>query len=158
MSEKEQLGERASALPGKASSRPKAASHWASKEQGGQALVEFALVLPILLALALGLAVISELGVARLVLEHGAAEGARAVALTNDDARARTTVLAAVAPLDPQLVTVEIDPPFAQRPLDPRGTLVRVGLAYPLAVPLSFAGLSRLVLRGAAARRIEWTP
>ena len=135
-----------------------AASVREGRAEGGQALVEFALVLPILLALAVGLVVISELGVARLALERGAAEGARAVALTNDDARARTTVLAAIAPLDPLLVTVEIDPPYVQRPLEPRGTLVRVALAYPLAVPLSFAGLSRLVLRGAAARRVEWTP
>ena len=131
-----------------------------SEEQvpDGQALVEFALVLPLLLALALGLAVMAELGVARLALEHAAAEGARAAALTNDDAQVRATVAAVVVPLDPRLVTLEIDPPFAQRPQDPRGTLVRVGLAYAHAVPLSFAGLSRLVLRGEAVRRIEWTP
>ena len=124
----------------------------------GQALVELALVLPLLLTVAVGLAVLGELGVARLALEHAAAEGARAVALTNDDGEARTTVDAASAPLDARLVALTIAPPLADRPLDPRGTLVRVDLTFPLAVPLAFAGVPRLVVRAAAVRRIEWTP
>ena len=127
-------------------------------DDGGQALVELALVLPLLLALALGLAVLAELGVARLALEHAAAEGARAGALTNDDGQVRATVEAAVTPLDPGRVSVVVDPPGALRPVDPRGTLLRVRLAYALPVPLGFAGAPRLVVRGAAARRIEWMP
>lgn len=127
-------------------------------DDGGQALVELALVLPILLALALGLAVLAELGVARLALEHAAAEGARAGALTNDDGQVRATVEAAVTPLDPGRVSVVVDPTSALRPVDPRGTLLRVRLAYALPVPLGFAGAPRLVVRGAAARRIEWMP
>ena len=61
-----------------------------------QALVEFALVLPILLVLALGIAELSELGIARLALTHAAAEGARAGALTNDDRLVRASIVAAV--------------------------------------------------------------
>ncbi len=51
----------------------------------GQALVEFALVLPFLLLFALAIVLIAEIGVARLALEHAAAEGARVGSLTNDD-------------------------------------------------------------------------
>lgn len=124
----------------------------------GQALVEFALVLPILLVLALGIAELSELGVARLALAHAAAEGARTGALTNDDRAVRASVNAAAAPLDPAHLDISIDPPEPQRGSDPRGTLLRVHLRYALAAPLSFIGLPGFVVRGEAARLMEWTP
>lgn len=123
-----------------------------------QALIEFALVLPVLLVLAFAITELSELGVARLALEHAAAEGARAVALTNDDRLGRASVDAAAAPLDARDVDVVIDPPEAQRGSEPRGTLVYVRLRYAVAAPLSFIGLPALVVRGEAARSIEWTP
>lgn len=123
-----------------------------------QALVEFALVLPILLILAFAITELSELGVARLALEHAAAEGARAVALTNDDRIGRATVSAAAAPLDARDVDIAIEPPEAQRGSEPRGTIVFVRLRYAVAAPLSFVGLPAFVVRGAAARSIEWTP
>jgi hypothetical protein len=124
----------------------------------GQALVEFALVLPVLLVIALAIAELSTLGVARLALEHAAAEGARTAALTNDDRLVRGSISAAAAPLDGGQVDVVIDPPQAQRGSDPRGTLVHVRLRYAVAAPLSFIGLPSLVVRGDAARLMEWTP
>jgi Flp pilus assembly protein TadG len=127
-------------------------------DDDGQALVEFALVLPILLVLALAIAELSELGVARLALEHAAAEGARTGALTNDDRLVRSSVAAAAAPLDARKVDVVIEPPEAQRGSDPRGTLISVRLRYAIAAPLSFIGLPALVVRGEAARLMEWTP
>lgn len=123
-----------------------------------QALVEFALVLPMLLVVALAIAELSELGVARLALEHAAAEGARTGALTNDDRLVRASVNAAAAPLDGRNVEIVIDPPEAQRGSEPRGTLILVRLRYAIAAPLSFIGLPALVVRGEAARLMEWTP
>ena len=123
-----------------------------------QALVEFALVLPILLVLALAIAELSEVGVARLALAHAAAEGARTGALTNDDREVRASVDAAAAPLDPKRLEISIDPPEPQRGSDPRGTLLRVHLGYAVAAPLSFLGLPAFVVRGDAARLVEWTP
>jgi hypothetical protein len=128
------------------------------KGDRAQALVEFALVLPVLLVLALAIVELSELGVARLALEHAAAEGARTGALTNDDRLIRASVTAAVAPLDTRSVDVAIDPPEAQRGSDPRGTLLFVRLRYAIAAPLSFIGLPAFVVRGQAARLMEWTP
>ena len=124
----------------------------------GQALVEFALVLPVLLVLALAIGELSELGVARLALTHAAAEAARTVALTNDDRLARASVAAASAPLRPGAVDVSIEPPAEQRGTDPRGTLVLVRLRYVIAAPLAFIGLPGFVVRGEAARSMEWTP
>jgi hypothetical protein len=124
----------------------------------GQALVELALVLPILLVLALAIGQLSEMGVARLALTHAAAEGARTIALTNDDRLARASIAAASAPLHSGAVEVAIEPPAEQRGSDPRGTLVLVRLRYPIAAPVPFIGLPALVVRGEAARSIEWTP
>jgi Flp pilus assembly protein TadG len=128
------------------------------RSERAQALVEFALVLPVLLVLALAIAELAEVGVARLALEHAAAEGARTAALTNDDRQVRASVAAAAAPLDAAGVDVAIEPPEAQRGSDPRGTLVAVRLRYAIAAPLSFIGLPALIIRGEAARLMEWTP
>lgn len=127
-------------------------------DQRGQALVELALVLPILLVLAFAITEITELGVARLALEQGAAEGARIGALTNDDELVRSSVAAAVAPLDPTKVGVAVIPTASDRGPAPRGGLLRVSLRYAIAAPLGFIGLPQLVVHGDAARRIEWAP
>lgn len=126
----------------------------------GQALVEFALVLPILLAVAFAIVLVAELGVARLALQHATAEGARAGALTNDDDVIRTTVVAAVAPLAPDRVATAIEPPVSEPPRsgDPRGSLLTVRASYALRLPLAFIGVDRLTVSAASTRRIEWTP
>jgi hypothetical protein len=126
----------------------------------GQAIVEFALVVPLLLALVMAVALVAEVGVARLALEHGAAEAARAGALTNDDELVRGTAAAAVAPLDPAQVKVVIEPAQTEFPRSsaPRGSLLRVRLRYAVPVPLGLFGLPHIVVEGAAARRVEWSP
>ena len=126
----------------------------------GQAIVEFALVLPTLLVVALAIVLVAELGIARLALQHATAEAARAGALTNDDAQIRGTLAATVAPLAPDRVTTAIDPSQAEPPRngDPRGSLLTVRATYALPVPLGFVGLPRLVVTASASRRIEWTP
>jgi len=126
----------------------------------GQAIVEFALVLPFVLVVALAIVELADAGVARLALAHAAAEGARIGALTNDDVLVRSAIDAAVAPLDPAALEVLIAPTASEAPrtADPRGSLLRVELAYPLPAPLAFTGLPRLVVHGAAARLVEWTP
>jgi len=125
-----------------------------------QAIVEFALVLPVILVLLLAVMLVAEIGVARLALEHAAAEAARAGALTNDDSVIRGTVAAAVAPLDSSHVSVAIEPRQGDPPRTgtPRGSLIRVRLRYPIPIPLAFIGLPQFVVEGAAARRIEWAP
>ncbi len=130
------------------------------KEERGQAIVEFALVLPLLLVMILGVVLVAEIGVARLALEHAAAEAARTGSLTNDDELVRSTAAAAVTPLDSSLVKVIIEPTQAESPRSsaPRGSLIRVRLRYTLPVPLGFVGLPRLIVEGTAARRVEWTP
>jgi hypothetical protein len=126
----------------------------------GQAIVEFAMVLPLILLLIMAVILVAEVGVARLALEHGAAEAARTGALTNDDDLVRGTAAAAVAPLDPSRVRVIIEPAQSEPPraTAPRGSLLRVRLRYAVPVPLGFVGLPSLIVEGAAARRVEWSP
>lgn len=130
------------------------------RRDDGQAIVEFALVLPVLLAAAFAIVLVAELGVARLALQHATAEGARAGALTNDDDVIRTTVAAAVAPLSADHVATAIEPPMSEPPRssDPRGSLLTVRASYALRLPLSFAGIGSLTVSAASTRRIEWTP
>lgn len=125
-------------------------------DDGGQAIVEFALVLPVLLAAAFAIVLMTQIGIARLALQHAAAEGARTGALTNDDDAVRETIAAAVAPLEPGRVVTEIEPNAQERAADPRGSLLTVHSTYELAVPLG--AFPRIVVGATAVRRIEWTP
>lgn len=111
-----------------------------------------------LLLLAFAMVQLADLGVARLALEHAAAEGARIGALTNDDELIRDSVAAATNPLRASEVKVEIVPAQAELPRtgDPRGSLIRVHLRYVL--PVAVPGLPPLEARASAARRMEWTP
>ncbi len=122
--------------------------------------MEFALVLPFLLLFALAIVLVSEIGVARLALEHAAAEGARGGSLANDDEEIPRAIAAAVAPLDPARVRTRVEPGEhdAPRSADPRGTLLRIAIEYTVPVPLAFAGLPTVTVRGSAARVVEWTP
>jgi len=126
----------------------------------GQAVVEFALVVPILVSVAFAIVVVSDVAVARLALLHATAEGARAGALTNDDEVIRATIAATVAPLPRDRITTAIEPPETEPPrnADPRGSLLTVRASYDLQLPLAFVGLGQITVNGTAARRIEWTP
>lgn len=130
------------------------------RDDAGQALVEFALVLPVLLATTFGIFLVCEIGVARLALQHATSEAARAGALTNDDAVIRGTLAATVTPLAPERIATAIEPPASEPPrdLDPRGSLITVRATYELAVPFGFIGISRVLVTGASSRRMEWTP
>ncbi len=125
----------------------------------GQAIIEFALVLPVLLVAAFAIVIVTEVGVARLALQHATAEGARAGALTNDDIAVRETLAAAVAPLAPQRVLAVIEPRADEPPRngDPRGSLLTVRASYQLPLPAGLVGLSHIVVSARAVRRIEWT-
>ncbi|HYY55419.1 MAG TPA: TadE/TadG family type IV pilus assembly protein [Candidatus Dormibacteraeota bacterium] len=128
-------------------------AHLARVERG-QSLVELALTLPVLLALAALIVTLSLVGVARLATENAASEAARTLALTNDDARATATALAAAAPLRADLVDVRIEP--SARSLRPRGSLMRVVVGYRLSLPLAFAGFGDIRIEGVGVRRMEY--
>jgi Flp pilus assembly protein TadG len=122
----------------------------------GQAIVELALTLPILMVCAALIVTLSLFGMARLAVENAASEGARYLALTNDETRARSTIAAAARPLTSELLRIEIDPASASD--RPRGALVSVIVRYRLSVPFAFAGFDGVDVEGLAARRMEYVP
>jgi Flp pilus assembly protein TadG len=102
-------------------------------DERGSAVVEFALVMPLLLLVALALVQIAVIGRDRLVLEHAARAGAREAAVDPDDAVVRSVVAGAAAPLDPSDVAVDIQRVGTFG--DP--VVVRVAYDVPVAVPLA---------------------
>ena len=127
----------------------------------GQAVVELALVLPVLLLLAIGLVNLGLMISAQIELTQAAWEGARAGATLTDPANGDREIVgavhAALNSLDPAQVDVDIDPEQTEWPRTepwplPRGHALRVSLGYdyplylPLApeVPLSARAVTRM--------------
>lgn len=122
----------------------------------GQAVVELALTLPVLVLCIALIVTLSLVGVARLATENAASEGARVLAVTNDDERAEGTIRAAASPLRLDRLTFVVEP---AAPEDrPRGTLVRVVVRYPVALPFGLFGTSPVVVEGTSVRRMEYVP
>jgi hypothetical protein len=131
----------------------------------GQAVVEFAIVLPILLLLILGLVNLGVLVNAQIILTQAVWEGARAGATldpsTEDgDAIIQGAVRAALSGLtDPDAMTLEIAPSEAERDAmpwpKPRGEPLTVRLEYPTTLSLPFPLTVRL--RAQATSRIEYS-
>ncbi len=113
----------------------------------GSAVVEFALVLPILLLVCLALVQIGVLARDQLLLVQGARAGARQAAVDPDDGVVRTMVLEAAPGLDPTRVDVTVERAGG------RGEPVRVTVGYDatIAVPLAGLFLPEMVRLDAAA-------
>ncbi len=136
-----------------------------NKVRQGQAIVEFAIVLPVLLLLMLGLVNLGVLINAQIILTQAAWEGARTGATLDPsrdegDANIKGVVQDSMMGLvDPSRVLIVIEPDEAAReamtgPL-PRGRPLKVSLSYPikLALPIPLS----LSLTAEATSRIEYS-
>jgi hypothetical protein len=122
---------------------------------GGQATVEAAMTLPIVL---IALLLVVQVGVVvrdALALCQASREGARAAAITGDDASATDAVRRSAGPLDASRIAIDVEPPSGERG---RGGELTVHLSYAerLTIPI----VSKLVsfevpLRAASTIRIE---
>lgn len=95
----------------------------------GSAVVEFALLLPVLLLLLLALAQVGVLARDRLLLVQASRAGAREAAVRDSESAVHEAVRAAAAGLDPDRLRVEIA--WASERGSP--TTVTVGYAAPVA-------------------------
>lgn len=131
------------------------------KSDDGASAVEFALVLPILVLLLVGIIQFGHLFFQWLEITHAAREGVRWAALRNDETSTKAKVIAAAPGLKPALTAEQIvvDPPVTE---GKTGQPVRVTVTYqtPLFAPLMQeifgTGLATtFTLRSAAVQRIE---
>ena len=114
--------------------------------------MEFALVLPLVLILALALLQLGLLVKDGLVVQESARAGAREAAVTADDASARQAALDAAASLDHALMEISIVRS------EGAGGPVKVGVVYhaPVSVPLvDWLFRSAIDLSGTATMRQE---
>jgi Flp pilus assembly protein TadG len=144
-------------------SPPGAFRNW-RRSAGGQGVVEFAIVLPILLLLILGLINLGVVVNTQIVITQAAWEGARAGATLDrdageNDAQIFGAVNAALKPLDAAQASIEIEPQENQAPRnlpwpEPRGKPLTVRVEYELRLSLPFPAV--LKLRSQATSRMEY--
>jgi Flp pilus assembly protein TadG len=103
-------------------------------EERGTAAVEFALVLPLLLTIALALVEVGLLARDRLLVEAAARAGARAAAVEADEGAVRDDAVAAAPGLDPAALDVTVMRSGA------RGDPVTVTVGYVDVVRVPFIG------------------
>ena len=120
----------------------------------GQASVELALLLPVVLLLLLAVLQVGLLARDVVLVTHAAREGARAAATDAHPGRARSAALASSG-LDPARMTVTSSVTGHD---DDRRVRVEVAYRAPTAVPLVGALLADRTLRTAATMRVEVPP
>lgn len=123
------------------------------RKQAGQALVETALVMPVILAMMLGIFGFGRLFNAQLVITNASREGARVGALGHSDdhvKQAVVTYLGGAGLTDPgAAVTVS-------HPQSPDGTDVSVRISYPFKSAIALPGVpDPLYLTSGAVMRVE---
>lgn len=132
------------------------------RDQGGQALAEFALVLPVLLILVIGIIEFGRAWNARQVITDAAREGARLAVVadpTVDQATVDTRIRAALgrAGLDAQTATITLDAARWRLTGDVMTVSVMVPYRFTFLGPLMglLAGNDRVTLTGTAVMRNE---
>ena len=104
------------------------------RRERGSAVVEFALLLPIVLLVLLAVVQVGVLGRDRLVLEQAARAGARIAAVDASDTAAEDSVRAAASALDGERLSVSVEREGS------RGSAVRVTVRYDAATASLLAG------------------
>jgi hypothetical protein len=125
------------------------------QDRQGQAMVELALVLPILILVLMGIIDFGRVYHGYLAVTTAAREGARQAAIGASDSEITQTAIRAAAPLPQSALSVQVEPPAASRyPGAPITVEVRYRL--PLLTPVIQALLpSPYTVRGQAVMRKE---
>lgn len=105
------------------------------KSEQGQALVELALILPILFLLLMGIIEFGRVFNAYITVSHVSREAARVAALGSSDSKVQALALERAGGLDASRLKTEVKPDYAERG---RGVPVEVKIDYevPLVVPI----------------------
>ncbi len=111
------------------------------RTERGATAVEFALIVPLLIVLVIGIAEFGRAFQVQGTLSAAAREGVRLMALQNDPAAARAAVRNAAASLDPGITDGQITISPASCPvLNGGSTSVRLTINYPMPYLTGFFG------------------
>ena len=125
------------------------------KNQKGQALVELAIILPILLMLVMGILQFGMMLNSYLTIENAAREGARAGIIGSSDAEIQNLIISTSPSLNPKNLTVSITPTEINRKSGNTLT-VKVTYNYDLIVPIISSLFNNMVvLNGQTSMRVE---
>ena len=124
------------------------------RDERGASAVEFGLIVPILLVLVLGIIEFGHAFQVQGTLSAAAREGARAMALRNDQGQARDAVQEAAAALDPDITDAQISISPASCPTGTTTTNVRLTINYPMPFVTTFFGAS-IDLTGTGVMRCQ---
>ena len=109
------------------------------KNERGAAAVEFALVLPLLVVLAFGIAEFGRAYYLQTTLSGAAREGVRVMAIRNDPAAARSAVVNAASALGVTESQVAVSPSSCP-PSSATDTVATVTISYPMTYMTGFFG------------------
>lgn len=124
------------------------------KRKDGQALAEFALIVPIIILLLAGILVFSRLGGTFLMVNYGAREGARIASLGADDYTIIEEVKNSIAMLDDSKLVVQIIPSGYRTSGEPVTVLVDYPVTIDIPVLKQILGSPKWV-RGELTMRVE---
>ena len=111
------------------------------RNERGATAVEFAMIMPLLIVLVIGIAEFGRAFQVQGTLSAAAREGVRLMALQNDPATARAAVRNAAASLDPGVTDAQIAITPASCPvLNSGSTSVRLTIRYPMPYLTGFFG------------------
>jgi len=141
------MAPKAGSRPGRAVFRPgPPAPKRTLRSEAGSAIVEFALILPLLVMLVFGIAEFGRAFNANIQLTHATREGVRELAITGDQAGAVQVTRSAASNLDLDLLQVNTTP------CEP-GEMTRVRAQYPFDYNIPLFGSATLTLESEAVMR-----
>ncbi|MFN3601084.1 MAG: TadE/TadG family type IV pilus assembly protein [Dietzia sp.] len=119
----------------------------------GASALEFALVVPVLLALVIGIIEFGRAYNIQTTLSNAARDGVRVMALENNAAAARTTTRNSAGPLNLSRATISVTPTScAATATTPAGTAT-VTITYPLELLSGFLPIDDFTLTGRGTMR-----
>ncbi|OAA93725.1 TadE/TadG family type IV pilus assembly protein [Clostridium coskatii] len=121
----------------------------------GQALVEFAIILPILLLIVMGIVQFGMVVNSYITIENASREGARAGIIGSTDQEIQYLIVTTSPNLDPKNLTVTITPSESSR-RSGDSLIVKVTYKYNLTVPIISSLFNNvIVLNGQTTMRVE---
>jgi len=125
------------------------------KSSKGQAVVEFALVLPLFLLLVFGTIELSRVGYSYVTLNNAVRSGTRIASLGGLDNNIRNTIADSAPLFDKTLISIEITPNDSNRH---SGSSVLISASYPVALSTPFLSQvlpNPVVVKASLSMRVE---